>query len=204
MDKKSARYTSNKVARLIEKYELTGLGDTLEKRWTATGDDRLSLRDLADYFNKELLRVRVVGSSLNTLGRDIDTLYRNLQSDDVSVGVRTDTRRRLIEHGVDVESLESDFVTYQAIRSYLTEFRDASYKQLSDTDKIAKDRESIQRLQSRTISVTSDRLEKLRDTNRIDAEEFEVFLDLQVICEVCGTQYSIDAFLDNRGCECQQ
>ncbi|MFC5367139.1 rod-determining factor RdfA [Salinirubrum litoreum] len=194
----------SKVARLIEEYGLDGLGAELEARWTDDGDDRLSLRDLADYFNRRLLDAALRDTGRATLDTDVASAYRTLTDDDVGRGVRTDTRTALAEEGVDVDALERDFVTYQAIRTYLTEWRDAAYEHPSDETKRANDRESIQRLLTRTLSVTEDRLAKLRDTDRIAAEEFEVFVDAQVLCQQCGTQYAVAEFIDNRGCDCLQ
>ena len=195
---------SSKVARLISEYDLDGLGDELEVRWTGDGVERTSLRDLADYFNERLLERALIDAGMAALDSDVDTVYRNLTDDEVSTGVRTDARNRLESNGIDVDGLESDFVSYQAIRSYLTEYRDAEYRRLSDEEKIEKDLQSIQRLMTRTLSVTEERIEKLTQTGRIDADDFEVLLDLQVLCGSCGTQYSIAEFLDERGCDCQR
>lgn len=195
---------ASKVARLIEQYGLDGLGDELERRWTGDGVERLSLRDCAALFNERLLETALLEAGAGTLDADIGATYRRLTDDDVTTGVRTDTRRRLERDGVDVDSLERDFVTYQAIRSYLTEYRDAEYERLGDAEKVRKDIESIQRLMTRTRSVTEDRIETLRETDRIDVEGFEVLLDVQVLCEECGSQYAVTELLEEKGCRCQQ
>ncbi|MFU1779830.1 rod-determining factor RdfA [Haloarcula japonica] len=195
---------SSKVARLIDEYELDGLGAEMEARWTGDGEERMSLRDLAEFFNKRLLERALVDAGLSALESDVESTYENLTGDDISTGVRTDTVNRLERNGVDVDRLETDFITYQAIRSYLKEWRGAEYQGLSDDEKIEKDLESIQRLLTRTLSVTDQRIEKLRDTGRIDIEDFEVFLDAQVLCQSCGSQYAVAEFFDQGGCECQQ
>jgi len=195
---------SSKVARLISEYGLDGLGDELEARWTGDGVERTSLRDLADYFNERLLEQALIDAGMSALESDVSSTYENLTDDDVSTGVRTDTRNRLEQNDVDVDALESDFVSYQAIRSYLTEYRDAEYRRLSDEEKVEKDLQSIQRLMTRTLSVTEERIEKLRETGRIDVDEFEVLLDVQVLCQNCGEQYSVSEFLEQRGCGCQR
>jgi hypothetical protein len=195
---------SSKVARLIEEYGLEGLGADLEARWTGDGVERMSLRDLAEFFNKRLLEQALLEAGMSSLESDVRTTYENLTADDVSTGVRTDTRNRLERNGIDVDGLENDFVTYQAIRSYLKEWRGAEYQGLSDAEKIEKDLESIQRLMTRTLSVTEERIEKLRDTGRIDIDSFEVFLDAQVLCQECGSQYAVAEFFEQGGCTCQQ
>lgn len=194
----------SKVARLIDRYGLEGLGDELEARWTADGGARLSLRDCATLFNKRILEAALLDAGLNALRRDVETTYEQLTSEDVTAGVRTETRNRLAREGVDVETLERDFVTYQAIRSYLTEYRDATYEGPSDDEKVQSDVESIQRLLARALSVTEDRIEGLRRTGRLDIDSFEVLLDAQVVCQDCGSQYGVTELLEARGCDCQR
>lgn len=193
---------SSKVARLLADHDLEGFGDELEARWTGEGAERMSLRDLADLFNRRLVESVLREAELSTLERDVEETYEALVGDDVSPGVQTDTRTRLRRNGVDVEELESEFVTYQAIRSYLQSWRDVEYQEQSDAEKLKKDRETIERLSNRTLSVTEDRLEKLRETERLDLAEFSVFLDLRVLCQGCGTQYDVSELLDRGGCGC--
>jgi len=194
----------SKVARLLDRHGLDGLGDELERRWTADGPDRLSLRDCAALFNERLLAATLRAAGLNALQRDVETTYEQLTGEDVTAGVRTETRNRLAREGVDVETLERDFVTYQAVRSYLTEYRDASYEGPSDAEKIQSDIEHIQRLLARTLSVTEDRIEGLRRTGRLEIDAFEVLLDAQVLCQDCGSQYAVTELLEARGCDCQR
>ena len=195
---------SSKVARLIDEYDLSGVGEELESRWTATGEERLSLRDLATVFNKRLLEQAMLDAGMNALESNVENTYRNLTDDDVSVGVRTDTRNQLEQNDIDVDALLSDFVTYQAIRSYLKKWRGAAYEGPSDEEKIEKDLESIQRLLTRAMSVTEDRIEKLRDSDRFDLGEFEVLFDTQVLCQECGSQYTVTELFEQQGCDCQK
>lgn len=193
---------ASKVARLIDEYGLNGVGTELETRWTGDGVDRMSLRDLADYFNKQLLEETLLQAGMPTLESELEMTYTALTSDDVSAGVRTETRSRLTQNDIDVENLQSDFVTYQAIRSYLQDYRDATYEGPSDEEKVASDDDSIQRLLSRTHSVIDDRIETLRDTDRLAIDEFEVFVDAQVLCQDCGTQHTVGDLLEDGGCGC--
>jgi hypothetical protein len=96
------------------------------------------------------------------------------------------------------------FVSYQAVRSYLTEYRNAEYEGSSDEERLNADRETIQRFSSRTLSVTEGGLETLRETGRMDIGEFEVLLDLQVLCQSCGVQHSIEALFEQSGCDCER
>jgi len=202
MSEPTADRPSSKVARVIEEYGLDGMGAELEARWTAEGDDRMSLRDLADLLNERILERALLEAGMSTLKNDVETVYRNLTDEEVSTGVETDTRNRLQRNGVDVETVESDFVTYQAVRSYLKEWRGAEYEGLSDAEKIRKDIEVIQRIQTRTLSIAETRIENLDETGRIDVGSFEVFLNMQVLCADCGSQYEITEFIERGGCDC--
>jgi hypothetical protein len=150
----------SKVARLIDEYNLQGLGPELEQLWTAD-ENRRSLRELAEYFNNQLLETAVEDVDMQFLDGELENSYRLLTDDDVSSADRNRIRRRLKRDGVDVDKLESDFVTYQAIRSYLKDTRNAEYTP-ETTNPIAEEKTNIKRLRGRMTSVTDGKLEQLR------------------------------------------
>ena len=196
---------ANKVARLIDVYGLgEEFGDRLEALWTAEGEERESLRTLAARFNRRLLEVEMTETGMSTLDGEVDNLYRLLRGDDVSSGVRTEARVRLEREGVDVERLEGDFVTYQAIRSYLKEYRGADYQHGSDSSRVDTVIETVQRLQSRVRSVAERNLQQLRDTGRLSLGEFRLFVGIEVLCEDCNEQYGLIELLKRGGCECER
>jgi hypothetical protein len=192
----------NKVAQLIDKYELSGVGAELEEGWTATGDAHRSLRSLATDFNTQILLTALRRADINTADRDPETILETLteaRGDEVD---RVRLRRRLERNGVDTDALESDFVTYQAIRSYLKDVRDAEYEP-SDRDRIASERETLQKLRGRTTTVTETKLEQLGDTGELAVGEFQILVDIKVLCDECGSQYGVDELLERGGCECK-
>ncbi|WP_254533593.1 rod-determining factor RdfA [Natrinema gelatinilyticum] len=194
----------SKVAQLIESYDLgASFGDTLEELWTADGEKRESLRTLADRFNKRLFEAAVSDAGMATLDGEISNMYRLLTDEDVSSGNRIETRRRLEQNGVNITQLEQDFVTYQAIRSYLKEHRGAQYDNDTTHTRVDGVIDTIQRLKSRTISVAEKSLLQLRDTNQLALGEFQLFIDINVYCEECETQYGFVELLQQGGCECQ-
>jgi hypothetical protein len=195
---------SSKVARLIDEYDLgAAYGDELERRWTADGDERESLRDLADRFNRRLLESALTAAGASTVSGEVENLYRLLTADDVSSGMRTEARARLERDGVDVDGLERDFVTYQAIRSYLTEYRDAEYEEPTETERVESVLETIQRLRSRLRSITEGSLDRLQSTDRLTLGTFRLFVDVDVLCEDCGAQYGVAELLERGGCDCE-
>jgi len=189
------------VVRLIDERGLDGIGDRLERRWTAEGDERMSLRDLADEFNRALLRAAMVGAGIQPLDGDVENVYRLLTGDDVSGADRTRTERRLDREGINIDRLQDEFVTYQAIRTYLTEHRGATYSE-GTGDQVESEKERIQRLQGRVRTVTDSKLKQLRRNGDLNLGSFRTLVDVNVLCTDCGAQYDVEALLKNGGCDC--
>jgi hypothetical protein len=190
-----------KVARLLDEYELGGLGEQMEQRWTADGDDRMSLRDLADHFNQELLRSALTDAGQQPLAGEVENTYQLLTGEETSEADRTRVKRRLEREGIDVDELQRDFVTYQAIRTYLKEYRDATYES-DDRDRAVVEMENLQRLRGRTLTVTDSILDRLKRNTEFELGEFRVFAEISVLCEDCGVQYNVEELLERGGCDC--
>lgn len=195
----AGRGRRSKVARLLEEYEMETLGAELERLWTAE-EDRRSLRDLATYFNRQLLRRALEDVDINPLDGEVENTYR-LLTDDSDGADRMRVRRRLERDGLDVDALESDFVTYQAIRTYLRKHRGAEYTP-DETDPIEREIANVQQLRGRVDSVTEGKLEQLRESGRLDLGRFRTLVDVQVICEDCNTQFDVVELLERGHCEC--
>lgn len=193
----------SKVGRLIAEHDLEGMGRRLEGRWTGESGEKHSLRDLADFFNQHLLRAVMEDAGRRPLDGEIENLYRLLTDEAVSGGVRTEARHSLERDGIDVDALESSFVSHQAIHTYLTKYRGASHD-AEDRDQLEKDRETVRRLVSRTATVTESTLERLRDTDRVTLGDFDVLVDLRVLCSDCGAAFDVTELLDAGGCECER
>lgn len=197
-DQKRSR--QSKVARLLEEYELEGLGAELEAHWTAD-ENRRSLRDLAAYFNQQLLEKRIGETDAQPVDGEVENTYRLLTADEVSSADRTRIRRRLERDGIDVESLQKDFVTYQAIRTYLKEDRNAEYTP-DQTDPVERESTNLQQLQGRVVSVTEGKLEQLRDRDELTLGEFRTLATIQVVCEDCNSQFDLFELFERGGCDC--
>jgi len=193
----------SKVERLIEERGLDGLGDELERRWLGRGDDQLSLRDLAEHFNERLLEQRMREGGMEILAGDVENLHRLLTDEDVSEGMRQQARNRLQRHDIDVDQLEADFVSFQAIYTYLTKYRGVDRSDAETTaDDVDRARETLQRLESRTRVIAEDRLSRLRKDETLTLGEFDIFIDIDVYCSECGSSYDIYTLLDRGECGC--
>jgi hypothetical protein len=198
----SGRGRRSKVARLIETYGLHEMGAEMERRWTAE-EDRWSLRGLAAEFNRSVLETALEEAGEQVLDGEVENLYRLLTDDDVGRADRTRARRRLEREGIDVDALVDDFVTYQAVRTYLKSYRDASYTP-DETDPLEREVRNVQRLRGRIDSVTEGKLEGLRDRGELTLGEFRILVDVRVVCEDCNTQADVVELLEAGDCECSK
>jgi len=187
-----------KVERLIDKYDLD-VESELVGGWTRE-ENRRSLRDLAAYFNRELLREHLDRHGATSIGTDVESLYRHLDGEGSSSGSRTRVRRQFEREGIDVDTLTEEFVSHTAIRTFLRN-RDVT-RPTDDTDQVSAAATHVQRLQNRTAVVASDKLEHLRSTDRLQVGDFRVFVDVQVFCEDCQRQFDVNELFEARCCAC--
>jgi hypothetical protein len=200
-----ASTSRSKVARLIERYDLAGIGDELEHRWTRA-ENRSSLRDLADYFNKQILRSALESEDETPIDGEVANLYRLLTDGETTSGVQQQAKNRLAGRGVDPATLEDDFVSYQSIRTYLKQYRDAAPPddQSSTEDQIQRKQATIQRIVSRLAKVTEQSLTELSNTSRITLGDFSIIVTVRVHCSDCDTQQPVTDLLTNGGCACRE
>jgi hypothetical protein len=192
-----------KVERVVDEYDLDGIESTLATRWTGDGDDRWSLRDLADFFNERVLEAALLSAGEQPLDGEVANYYRLLTTDDVSAGARTEARKQLERAGVDVDDLRSDFVSHQAVHTFLTSRQEVTYEGASGEQRLESSRDTINRLESRTESVTRNTVGALRDADVLDIEEFSVIADVAVVCDDCGRRHDVSSLLVRGGCQCQ-
>ena len=198
----SSESTSNsKLHRVLNEYDLEELGEEIEVYWLDDTDSRYSLRELVTYINEQLLRTAMNDAGMNPLEGEVENTYRLLTDDDVSTGTQTQAHRRLSRAGVDVDQLESDFVSRQAVHTYLTKDRVVSYSP-SEGDPLEREAENIQRFKRRMTTITESKIEQLRNSDRLIIGEFETFVDIRILCENCGSQYQSNELLDKGSCEC--
>jgi len=196
----SGRGRRSKVARLIDEYDLQGLGAEFEQQWTAE-EDRKSLRELAREFNWRVIEQALQEANIKYLDGEIKNTYRLLTDDEVSSAESTRVKRRLERDGVDVDTLENNFVTYQAIRNYLKDHRGAEYTP-NETDPLEREVTNVQKLRGRMATVTEGRLKQLRASDELSLGEFRTLADIRVVCEDCNTQFDVVDLLSQGGCNC--
>lgn len=200
-EKMSAGGTS-KVAAVIDKNDLDRLGDELEARWTGEGRKRKSSRDRADIFNQRLIQAALDEAGASVLEREVAKMYELLTDDDVSSGVKTQTRKRLEREGINVEEFRADFVSHQAVHTYLRKYRNVT-RNVEQADQTSKYVQSVNQLENRTMAVTVTNVDRLHQMDRVDIGDFDVLVNVQIFCNDCGSVYEIGDLVEEGGCDCQ-
>jgi hypothetical protein len=191
----------SKLKRIIEIREFVDLGEELERRWTDTTESRQSLRDLAEHVNHRLLEAETTRVGLDPLDGEVTNLYRLLTDDSVSQDSRIRARRQLEEAGIDVNRLREEFVSRQAVHTYLTKHRDATAP-TNDGNAAISVADQIRRLQRRTRNVTESKVSQLRNTDQLDVGSTRVLVDVKILCEDCGKQYDAAELIGEGECSC--
>jgi len=189
----------SKVARVIETYDLDNLGAELEAAWTGAAGDRTSLRDLSDRFNENVLAAALDMVTASQTEQEVQRLYEGLTSD--AAGDTVTARRELERYGIDVDAVTADFVTHQTIYTYLTEVRNATLP-ADDRDRTEQRIETIEKLQGRLHSVVGSTLTTLANSDELDHDEYEVLMDMQLLCPHCGATTPLKELLRTGGCSC--
>ena len=198
----SQRSRRSKVERVIDEYDLGGAGDALVRRWTSDGDDRMSLRALADWFNTRVLEATLEENGETPLEGEVDNLYRLLTDDDASAGSRTQAERTLERVGVDPKDLRADFLTHQTIYTYLTKRRNVS-REDNETDPVEAAERRVQGLLGRTQAVAEESLGRLAG-DQLQIGNAEVYADVTVYCSDCGQTFEFVDLLERGGCDCDR
>lgn len=196
---------NSKVGRLLVEHDLSGVGEELEHRWLGDGGERQSLRDLAQMFNRLLLEAALEREGERPVDGEVENLYRLLTDDGVGTAARTEAETKLNRAGIDVEALRRDFVSHQAVHTYLTKYRLVESPSTAESAEAAIEnrRETLQRLRHRLVAVTERTLESLRDTGHLSISSFDVMVRVSVYCDDCGTTTDVMELLVRRGCRCQ-
>lgn len=194
-----------KLGRAIARDDLQWIDEEFPVAWRGEAGERTSLRDLADRANTAMLAAALDRAGVDPLDGDPGNLYRRLTDESISAGERTELRNRLSSAGVDVDALESRFVSHQTVHSHLTDCLDVSQgdDERSASERRAAERRRIRSLQSRTEAVTVDALQRLDRHEDIALPEFDVLVDIAVLCRACDRRTEIGEIIASGGCECQ-
>lgn len=187
-----------KVTRVAAEYHLSDIDERLLRH----RDQDESLRELATYFNKQVLSAALTSATREIVG-DADQIYDAIAGDDVNRSRRAELRSKLSQNGVDIDDFENDFVSHQTIRNHLHDCLEVDTGRTSTVD-LEGGRKTIEWAQARSEGVIEETIRRLRSANEISSPPTEITQSVRVGCTACGSTYPIAEFLAKRGCDCQQ
>jgi hypothetical protein len=109
----------------------------------------------------------------------------------------------LEREGISAEELQKDFVSHQAIHTYLIDARGAEHTHdSSDPREVTID--TIQRLHGRDTTVSESTINNLSRAGHVSVGEFNVITSIRFICRDCESQYAVAEFINRGRCNCEQ
>jgi len=188
---------SCKVGRVAAEYGIERVGDRLAFRRR----DGASLRELERVLNEAVLTAALERADADLFG-DIASVYGALVDDDADPGNRAEVRERLAAAGVDVEDVQTNFVSYQTIRTHLRDCAGVD----SDTDRaisVENARGTIEWARARNEEIVERTIERLVESEAVAAGDVAVSHEVCVSCADCGERREVEDFVAGGGCECE-
>lgn len=170
-----------KVCRVLDERGVEHYDDRLLDEWQAEQSQRKGYRALARWLNVTLLRREMDQAGLSTLGGEASSKYERLSSDDRD---GEEVERLLRREGVDVDGLQSDFVSYGVVRTHLQDCLGAEYvREESDSDW---EEESIRIAHEHAREKITDAVRSLVNKDEIAVGgDVSVRLDAEIECGEC-------------------
>lgn len=177
----------HKLGRIKDKYDLTGLDETLRVRYRS-GED--SLRTLAAFVNRQ-----ITAAFLEQYPYAPNYVYEVLGpgGDDVSTRERNDLRRRLRADGLDIDELTADWVSHMAVRTYLQDDLDLDTGRRSRTERDPEETlEKLRGLISRDERIVE---EALKATDGVDVADVSIHAEVYVLDDETGETTRVERYL---------
>lgn len=207
MDESKDHHCSCKVGRKRREYGLDGLNDELrDQRF----DHDASLRELAEYVNQRILEqaIRRAGLDLTDVAYGavspddaLAVVYETLTSDSVTADREVRVRTRLEQRGVDIEAIESDWVTHPTIRDHLNECLGI---ETGRSSRITPDdsRDTIEWARTRCARIVEQTVSRLISSGHVTISDHNVSVIINITCSECGQAYRLSELLEKRSCSC--
>lgn len=198
---------SCKIGRNIDRYGLAGLNEDLQYR---RSEEDASLRTLADYINKRILEAALseTGTGLTNVAYGavsmddaLEAVYENLTSDEVPADREARVRKRFEQTGVDIEEIESHWVTHPTVRTHLNDCLDID---TARTSRITAEtaRNTIEWARTRCSRVVEQTISRLSSAGLVVIGDAEVSVMIKITCSECGVTYRFSELLEEGACAC--
>jgi hypothetical protein len=190
---------------MIHKYEFDKeeMDDTLVAKWRGeNGHDELSINDLEDWFNKQLLKLVYQEHGRPDPEYKIDAEYEVLAAEDVPEHKRAELVSELEAEGINVDALTGDFVSYSTIYRHFKECIDAE----KGTDEVNTDtdweRDGLDLARENFRDRVTNSLRALSNKDRLAGyEDAELEFSAYLRCDHCPTRVPVETAVE-RGFVC--
>lgn len=189
-----------KVCRVIDERHITNGDDRLLTRWHGDGTQRMGYRKLARWLNVTMLRQEMDQVGITTLGGEAESKYDRLRGNNPTVAV--EIRETLEAEGINMEQLESDFVSYGVIRTHIKECLGGDREETSSDW----ERESIEIARDLATKKTTEAVTSLLNKGTLESSgDISVDLAIALECELCHARIPLERSL-RRGyiCDCNR
>lgn len=197
---------SCKIGRTIDQYDLDGLNEDLRHRRDV---ESASLRALADYINERILEAALSEAETNltnvaygAVSADdaLSAVYETLTGDATPPEREARVRKRFEQNGIDLDEIESNWVTHPTVRSHLN---DCLHVDTARTTHITAEtaRNTIEWARTRCGRVVEQTISRLVSADIVSIRTIEVSVSIRITCSDCGNTYRFGELLQN-SCAC--
>lgn len=186
-----------KVGRITEQYDLDGLdGDLRHER----RDGQTSLRELATLVNARILKSTIDQTDADIAG-DPESILTALEDDAVDLERRKSVRDQLAYTGIDIDELESSFVSHQTVKKHLNSCMDVDTSR-SGIETIAEGTDVIEWAQTRNEEIIQRTINRLQRIGELPEGDLRLSRTVTLTCEECDSSYRLQEYLERGGCDC--
>lgn len=185
-----------KVSRVGNAYGISGLDTELRRRREAAD---ATLYDLVEFINTRLTTAALTDGSVDT-DADPATVYAALVGDSEISATRQDSIRETLAGRLDLERLQTDFVSHETVRKHLKEHLgiDTSRGGFENVEEL---REALETHQRQYRDAVEGALQRAAREGLLDGTEFRVY-QTRVECGDCSRTHRLTELIENGGCEC--
>ncbi|WP_425494352.1 rod-determining factor RdfA [Natronoglomus mannanivorans] len=193
-----------KIGSGIEKYTQDAFHREIIRQYQ---DDDVSLRDLEERINKELVtgairRAESTEWGVASFDATPEEIVQALHTDEASPGEEKRIETRLKQAGIDTEALRKSFISYRTVKNHLNDCVDidtSTESTITRTDA----RNTVGWARKRCEAVITRTVERLSKTGIATiSDDFDVTVTPRVTCNECGDSMTISEFIGSDGCSC--
>lgn len=169
--------------------------------WTTEGE-RSSVRALTHDLNRRVLESGLTNAGVTPTGT-VEHVYAVLDGREGRTGARQELVGQLERDGVDVDAVTDDFVSHQTVYRHLTTCLGVSHGE-AGSDPNEPDLDHVRALRGRLQAVTRSTLDQSVAAGNLAERDYDVLVEVTVLCTECGSQYSLPEVVEAGGCTCDR